>query len=79
MSRPDQSITARIQSGVLPKSITGGRAGRGRGGHCAVCYLVIRRPDAEVEVDVESLREVFHQACFTLWREQVARLRAEES
>ena len=79
MSTLDQSVTARIQSGALPKSITEGRVGRGRGGHCAVCHVVIRPPDTEVEVEVESRRGVFHQACFALWREGVARLRAQES
>ena len=79
MSILDQSVTAKIQSGVLPKSITQARFGRGRGGHCAVCHVVIRPPDTEVEVEVESRRGVFHQACFTLWREDAARLRAQES
>jgi hypothetical protein len=79
MSILDQSVTARIQSGVLPKSITEGRVGRGRGGHCAVCHVVIRPPDTEVEVQVESRRGVFHQACFILWREDAARLQAQES
>ena len=79
MSILDQSVTARIQSGVLPKSIREGRVGRARGGHCAVCHVVIRPPDTEVEVEVESRRGVFHQACFTLWREDAARLRAQES
>jgi hypothetical protein len=78
MSTLDQSVTARIQS-ASPKSITGGRVGRGRGGHCAVCHVVIRPPDTEVEVEVESRRGVFHQACFTLWREDAARLQAQES
>jgi uncharacterized protein (UPF0262 family) len=79
MNLLDQSITAKIQSGILPKSIPAVRVGRGRGGHCAVCHLVIRQPDTEVEVDVESRRGVFHQACFVLWRDRVARLRAAES
>jgi hypothetical protein len=79
MSPLDQSVTAKIQSGVLPKSITGSRVGRGRGGHCAVCHVVIRPPDTEVEVEVESRRGVFHQACFNLWRDEVARLRAQDS
>ena len=79
MSSPDQSVTARIQSGVLPRSITGARVGRGSGGHCAVCRVVIRPPDTEVVVEVESRRGVFHQACFTLWRDDVARLRAQEA
>jgi hypothetical protein len=79
MSPLDQSVTARIQSGALPKSITEGRVGRGRGGHCAVCHVVIRPPDTEVEVEVDSRRGVFHEACFTLWREDAARLRAQES
>jgi hypothetical protein len=39
----------------------------------------MRSPDTAVEVEVESLRGVFHQACFNLWREDVARLRAQES
>ena len=34
---------------------------------------------AEIEVEVESRRGVFHQACFNLWRDDVARLRAQES
>jgi hypothetical protein len=76
MSILDQSVTEKIQSGVLPKTITGARLGRGRGGRCAVCHVVIRRPDTEVEVDVESRRGVFHQACFNLWRDQVVRLGA---
>jgi hypothetical protein len=79
MSILDQSVTAKIQSGVLPKSIPGARFGRGRGGHCAVCHVAIRPPDTEVEVEVESRRGVFHQACFNLWREDAARLRALES
>jgi hypothetical protein len=79
MTMLDQSVTEKIQSGVLPKSIPGARFGRGRGGHCAVCHVVIRRPDAEVEVAVESRRGVFHQACFNLWRDEVARVRAQES
>ena len=74
MSLLEQHITALIQSGVLPKTITGARIGRGRGGHCAVCRVVIRQPDTEIEVDVESRRGVFHQACFDLWRDLVARL-----
>ena len=76
MSSLDQSVTAKIQSGVLPKS-TEARVGRGRGGHCALCHVVIRPPDTEVEVEVESRRGVFHQACFDLWRGAVARLQAE--
>jgi hypothetical protein len=79
MSTLDHSVTARIQSGVLPKSITEGRVGRGRGGHCAVCHVVIRPPDTEVEVQVESRRGVFHEACFSIWREDAARLRVQES
>ncbi len=54
MSILDETVTAKIQSGVLPKSTTGARFGRGRGGHCAVCRLAIRAPDAEIEVEVES-------------------------
>ena len=73
MSVLDQSLRARIQSGVLPTSIAGARFGRGRGGRCAVCRLAIRLPDTEVEV------EVFHRACFNLWRAEVARLRAQEA
>jgi len=79
MSILDQSVAAKIQSGVLPKSIPGARVGRGRGGHCAVCHVAIRPPDTEVEVEVESRRGVFHQACFNLWRDEAARLRAKES
>ena len=79
MSILDQSVTAKIQSGVLPKSITKARVGRGRGGRCAVCHVVIRPPDTGVEVEVEFLRGVFHQACFNLWREDAARLGAQES
>jgi hypothetical protein len=79
MSILDQSVTAKIQGGVLPKSIPGARFGRARGGHCAVCHVAIRPPDTEVEVEVESRRGVFHQACFNLWREDAARLRALES
>jgi hypothetical protein len=79
MSILDQSVAARIQSGVLPNSIPGARVGRGRGGHCAVCHVAIRPPDTEVEVEVESRRGVFHQACFNLWRDEVARLRTQES
>jgi hypothetical protein len=74
----DQSVTARIQSGVLPTSISEARFGRGRGGYCAVCHLAIRQPDPEVEVQVEDRRGVFHRNCFDLWREIVARLRARE-
>lgn len=77
MSVLEQSVTARIQSGVLPKSIARARFGRGRGGRCAVCHLAIRLPDTEVQV--ESRRGVFHRACFNLWRAEVARLRAQES
>jgi hypothetical protein len=79
MSILDQSVAAKIQNGVLPKSIPGARVGRGRGGHCAVCHVAIRPPDTEVEVEVESRRGVFHQACFDLWRDEVARLRADEA
>lgn len=79
MSILDQSVAAKIQSGVLPKFIPGARVGRGRGGHCAVCHVAIRPPDTEVEVEVESRRGVFHQACFNLWRDEAARLRAQES
>jgi hypothetical protein len=79
MSILDQSVTARIQSGILPKSIAGARVGRARGARCAVCHVAMRSPDTAVEVEVESLRGVFHQACFNLWREDVARLRAQES
>ena len=75
----DQSVTTKIQNGVLPKSITGARVGRGRGGHCAVCHAAIRPPDTEIEVAVESRRGVFHQACFNLWRDVVAGFRAQES
>ena len=79
MSILDQSVAAKIQSGVLPKSIPGARVGRGTGGRCAVCHVAIRPPDTEVEVEVESRRGVFHQACFNLWRDEAARLRAQES
>jgi hypothetical protein len=79
MSTLDQSVTAKIQSGVLPKSIPEARVGRGRGGHCAVCHMAVRPPDPEIEVEVESRRGVFHQACFNLWRDVVAGLRAQES
>ena len=79
MSVLDQSLRARIQSGVLRTSIAGARFGRGRGGRCAVCHLAIRLPDTEVEVEVESRRGVFQQACFNLWRAEVARLRAQEA
>jgi hypothetical protein len=75
----DQSVTAKIQSGVLPKSIPEARVGRGRGGHCAVCHMAVRPPDPEIEVEVEFRRGVFHQACFNLWRDVVAGLRAQES
>jgi hypothetical protein len=79
MSILHQSVVAKIQSGVLPKSIPGARVGRGRGGHCAVCHVAIRPPDTEVEVEVESLRGVFHEACFNLWRDAVAGLRAHQA
>ena len=79
MSSLDQSVTAKIQSGVLPKSIPEARVGRGRGGHCAVCHVAIRPPGTEVEVEVESRHGVFHQACFNLWRDAAAGLRAQES
>jgi hypothetical protein len=79
MSILDQSVTAKIQSGVLPKSIPVARVGRGRGGHCAVCHVTIRPPDTEVEVEVESRHGVFHQACFNLWRDAAAGVRAQES
>ena len=75
----DEVITAKVQSGVLPKSIAGARLGRGRGGRCAVCYLVIRHQDTEVAVEAESRRGVFHHACFNLWREHIARVRAPEA
>jgi len=79
MSSLDQVIAAKIQSGTLPKSIPEARAGRGRGGRCAVCRVAIRPLDPEVEVEVESRRGVFHRACFNLWRDVVAGLRAQES
>jgi hypothetical protein len=79
MSSLDHSVTAKIQSGLLPKSIAGARVGRGRGGHCAVCHVAIHPPDTEIEVAVESRRGVFHQACFNLWRDDLAKLRAQES
>jgi hypothetical protein len=79
MSILDQAVTAKIQSGALPKSIQGARFGRGRGGHCAVCHVIIRPPDAEIEVEVESRRGVFHRTCFNLWQDVAARLRAQES
>jgi len=79
MSSLDQAITAKIQSGALPKSIPEARLGRGTGGRCAVCHVTIRAPDPEIEVEVESRRGVFHQACFYLWRDVVAGLRAQES
>lgn len=76
MSTLDQSVTAKIQRGVLPKSITEVRFGRERAGHCAVCHVVIRPPGAQVEVEVEFRLGVFHQVCFNLWRAEVARLQA---
>jgi hypothetical protein len=79
MSSLDQAIAAKIQSGALPKSIPEARVGRGRGGRCAVCRVAIRPVDPEIEVEVESRRGVFHQACFNLWRDVVAGLRAQES
>jgi hypothetical protein len=79
MTMLDQSVTEKIQSGVLPKSIPGARFERGRGGHCAVCHVAIRPPDTEVEVEVESRSGVFHQACFNLWRDAVAGLRAHQA
>jgi hypothetical protein len=79
MSSLDQAITAMIQSGALPKSIPEARVGRGRGGRCAVCHVAIRPLDPEIEVEVESRRGVFHQACFNVWRDVVAGLRAQES
>jgi hypothetical protein len=72
MSSLDPSVTAKIQSGVLPRVITEARFGRGRGGHCAVCHVIIRPPDPAVEVQVESRLGVFHQACFSRWRDAVA-------
>ena len=44
-----------------------------------VCHVAIRPPDTEVEVEVESRHGVFHQACFNLWRDAAAALRAQES
>jgi hypothetical protein len=79
MSSLDQVVAAKIQSGALPKSIPEARVGRGRGGRCAVCHVAIRPQDPEIEVEVESRRGVFHQACFNLWRDVVAGLRAPES
>ena len=79
MSSLDQAIAAKIQSGALPKSIPEARVGRGRGGRCAVCRMAICSLDPEIEVEVESRRGVFHQACFNLWRDVVAGLRAQES
>jgi hypothetical protein len=61
MSSLDQAVTAKIQSGALPKSIPEARVGRG--GYCAVCHVAIRPPDPEIEVEVESRRGVFHRAC----------------
>jgi hypothetical protein len=78
MSILDQSVTAKILMGALPKSIPVARVGRGRGGHCAVCHVAIRPPDTEVEVEVESRHGVFHQACFNLWRDAAAGVRAQE-
>jgi hypothetical protein len=79
MSSLDQVVAAKIQSGALPKSIPEARVGRGRSGRCAVCHVAIRPQDPEIEVEVESRRGVFHQACFNLWRDVVAGLRAPES
>ena len=78
MSILDQSVTAKILMGALPKSIPVARVGRGRGGHCAVCHVAIRPPDTEVEVEVESRHGVFHQACFNLWRDAAAGVRAQK-
>ena len=79
MSSLDQAITAKIQSGALPRSIPAARVGRGMGGRCAVCHVAIRPPDPEVEVEIESRRGVFHQACFNVWRDVVAGLSGAES
>jgi hypothetical protein len=79
MSILDQSVTAKFQSGVLPKSIPVARVGRGRSGHCAVCHVAIRAPDTQVEVEIESRHGVFHQACFNLWLDAAAGVRAQES
>ena len=79
MSSLDQAVAAKIQRGALPKSIPDARVGRGRSGRCAVCHVAIRPQDPEIEVEVESRRGVFHQACFNLWRDVVAGLRAQES
>jgi hypothetical protein len=79
MSSLDQAVAAKIQSGALPKSIPEARAGRGRSGRCAVCHVAIRPQDPEIEVEVESRRGILHQACFNLWRDVVAGLRAQES
>ena len=79
MSSLDQSVAAKIQSGVLPKSIPGARVGRGRGGRCVICHVAIRPADTEIEVEVESRHGVFHQACFNLWRDAAAELRAQGS
>jgi hypothetical protein len=62
MSSLDQAVTAKIQSGALPKSIPEARVGRGRSGRCAVCHVAIRPQDPEIEVEVESRRGVFHQS-----------------
>jgi hypothetical protein len=78
MSSLDQSVTAKIQSGVLPKS-TEARVGRGRGGHCALCHVVIRPPGHRGRGGGRVPARVFHQACFNLGRDDVARLRAQES
>jgi hypothetical protein len=79
MSSLDQAVMAKIQSGALPRSIPEARVGRGRGGRCAVCHVAIRPLDPEIEVEVESRRGVFHQACFNLWRDVVTGLRRQGS
>jgi hypothetical protein len=75
MSLLDQSVTAKIQRGVLPKSITG--LGSGEEGAGIVRYATWSSAPRTPRSRWRSSPGA--QACFNLWRDDVARLRAQES